>query len=112
MGTLHEMTAAIDRVLPLCEAVSRDPSNRDTRQALSLALAVIADESFLEPCTHAKPGTRGLCNFVHIQAILMRDCMTRSDEPADLINFIIGSKARDLLALLPELKKSLDDSGA
>ena len=55
MKTLQEMAAAIDRALPLCEAISEEPGDCDTRQALTLALAPIGDESFLEPCRQAKP---------------------------------------------------------
>ena len=106
MRTLHEMAAAIDRALPLCEAVSNQPADRDARQALTLALAGIADDAFLELSKHARPDLRGLCNFAHMQANIARDCMTRSDAPDQFMQFVIGSKARDLLALLPELKKA------
>ncbi len=107
MRTLQEMAAAIDRALPLCEAVFNQPTDRDARQALSLALAPIADDSFLEPCMRAQPDLRGMCSFVHIQATIARDCLTRSDAPDHFMQVIIASKACDLLALLPELKKAL-----
>jgi hypothetical protein len=106
MRTLHEMAAAIDRALPLCEAVSNQPGDRDARQALMLALTGIADEAFLDLCEHAQPELRGLCNFAHMQANIARDYMIRSDMPDHFMRFVIGSKARDLLALLPELKKA------
>lgn len=108
MKTLRGMAAAIDLALPLCEAVSKEPADRETRRALYLALAAIADDSFVEPCQQAQPAVRGLCNFVHIQAMLLRDCLTRSDEPDHIIQFMIDSKSRDLLALLPELKRAID----
>jgi hypothetical protein len=108
VGTLQEMVAAIDRALPLCEALSKAPADREARQALYLALAAIADESFVEPCQEAPSALRGLCNFVHIQAMLLRGCLTRSDEPGHVIQFAIDSKARDLLALLPELKRVIE----
>ena len=102
------MAAVIDRVLPLCEAVSGRPNDREARQALRPALEAIADPSFVEPCEHAHPALRSLGNFVRIQAMLLRDCMMRSDAPDHVIEFMIDSKARDLLALLPELKKAID----
>src|SRR5690348_3367477 len=104
------MAAAIDRALPLCEAVSQEPGDSDARQALMLALAAIADPSFLEPCRQSQPELRSLCFFVHIQATLLRDCMTRSDAPDHFMQFMIGSKSRDLLALLPHLKKALGET--
>ena len=108
MKTLGEMAAAIDRALPLCEVVAREPSDPGARRALALALAALADPSTLELCQQAKAETRGLCGFVHILARITRDCMAQSDEPDRFMQFMIGSKARDLLALLPELKKSLE----
>jgi hypothetical protein len=106
MRTLHEMAAAIDRALPLCEAVSNQPADLFARQALTRALAGIADVAFLDLCEQAQPELRGLCTFAHMQANIARDCMIRSDAPDHFIQFVIGSKARDLLALLPELKKA------
>jgi hypothetical protein len=106
MRTLHEMAAAIDHALPLCEVVSNQPTDRDARRALTLALAPIADEAFVEPCERAAPPLRNLCHFVRIEAAIARDCLTRSNEPDETLQFIITNKARDLLALLPELKKA------
>jgi hypothetical protein len=106
------MAAAIDRALPLCEAVAREPSDRGARQALTLALAALADPNTAELCQLAKAETRGLCGFVHILARIMRDCMTQSDAPDRFMQFMIGSKARDLMALLPELRKALDGAAA
>jgi len=110
VDTLQDMVAAIDRALPLCEAVAKDPDDLDARRALTVALAEIADESFLATCDQAAPAHRGLCNFARIQSMLLRDCMTRSDEPKPVVAFMIVSKSRDLLALLPELKKAIDRS--
>ena len=107
MQTLQEMAAVIDRVLPLCAAVSNQPGDHDARQALTLALAEITDEAFVEPCERARPELRGLCNFVHIQATIVRDCLMRSDAPDHALQSMIGNKARELLELLPELKKAL-----
>lgn len=108
MRTLQEMVAAIDRVLPLCEAVAKAPDDRAARQALAIAPAAIAANSFLEPCKSAEARIQGLCNFVHIQAILLRDCMARLDVPDQSMRLIIDSKAHDLLALLPELKAVIE----
>lgn len=108
MRTLQDMTAAVDRVLPLCEAVANAPHDLDGRQALTPALAAIADPSFLEPCQEVEPELRGLCNFVHIQATLLSDCLRRSDAPDHFMKFMIGGKSRDLLALLSELKTAFD----
>jgi hypothetical protein len=111
MRTLQEMAAAIDRALPLCEAVSLTPADRDARQALTLALAAVADTSFVDPCQQARPELRGLCSFVNILAGTLRNCMARADEPDHFLQFVIGSKARDLMALMPELKKAFDRAG-
>ena len=108
VGTLQEMAAAIDRALPLCEAVSKKPDDPAACHALYLALAAIADDSFVESYQQVPSALRSLCNFVHIQAMLLRDCMTRSDAPDDVIQFMIGSKSRDLLAILPELKRAIE----
>lgn len=108
MRTLQHMTDAVDRVLPLCQAVANAPDDLHWRQALTPALAAIADPSFLEPCQEAEPELRGLCNFVHIQATLLSDCLGRSDAPDHIMKFMIGSKSRDLLALLSELKTAFD----
>jgi hypothetical protein len=108
LKTFWEMAAAIDRALPLCEAVVREPSDPGARRALTLELAALADPSTLELCQRAKAETRGLCSFAHILAKIMRDCMTQSDTPDRFMQFMIGSKARDLLALLPELKNALN----
>ena len=112
MKTLQEMAAAIDRALPLCEVVAREPSDPAARRALSLALTALADPSTLELCQQAKAETRGLCGFVHILARIMRECTIQSDAPDRFMLFMIGSKARDLLALLPELKKALNGAAA
>ena len=108
MTTLREISAAIDRALPLCEAVSREPADLEARQALALALAALVDPSTLELCQRTGAETRGLCSFVHFLARIARDCMMLSDAPDPFMQFMIGSKARDLLALLPELKKALN----
>src|SRR4051812_5615246 len=106
------MAAAIDRALPLCDAVAREPGDLGARRALTLALAGLADPSTPEVCQQAKVEARGLCGFVHILARITRDCMIQSDKPDRFMQFMIGSKARDLLALLPELKKAFDDAAA
>src|SRR4051812_8050830 len=101
MKTLQEMAAAIDRALPLCEVVAREPSNLAARRALALALTEMADQPTLELCQQAKAETRGLCGFVHILVRIMRDCITHPDASDRFMQFMIGSKARDLMALLP-----------
>ena len=68
----------------------------------------LADPSALELCQRTGAETRGLCGFVHILARIARDCMMQSDAPDPFMHFMIGGKARDLLALLPELKKALN----
>jgi len=108
LKTLREMAAAIDLALPLCEAVSREPADLHARQALALALAALADPSTLELCQQTRFESQGLCGFVHILARIAHDCMMQSDAPDLFMRFMIGSKARDLLALLPELKKALN----
>jgi hypothetical protein len=108
LKTLQEMAAAIDLALPLCEAVAREPSDLGARRALARALAALADPSTVALCQQARAETRGLCGFVHILARITRDCIAQSDVPDRFMQFMIGSKARDLLALLPELKKSLE----
>jgi len=112
LKTLREMVTAIDHALPFCEAVAREPSDPGTRQALTIALAALADPSTLELCQQAKAEIRGLCGFVQILARIMRDCMIQSDAPDRFMQFMIGSKARDLLALLPELRKALNGAAA
>jgi hypothetical protein len=112
LKTLQEMADAIDRALSMCEVVARDPSDSGARRALTLALAALADPATLELCQAARPQTHWLCSFAHILATIMRDCMTQCDEPDGVMQFMIGSKARDLLALLPELKKALNAAAA
>jgi hypothetical protein len=107
MKTLQEAAVAIERALPLCEAVAALPDDLEARRLLSLALAPIADDSFLEPFERASHAVRGLGNFAHIQALLLRNCMVRLDEPDHVIGLMIVSKSRDLLALLPELRKAI-----
>jgi hypothetical protein len=108
--TLQDVAAAIDHALPLCEAVSKQPDSSDARQALAPVLAALARASFLEPFEAAAPALRGLGNFVHIQAMLLRDCMVRSDAPDHVIGLMIAAKSRDLLALVRELQKAIDHS--
>jgi hypothetical protein len=112
MRTLQEAADAIDRALPLCEAVATQPDDREARRLLSLALAPIADDSFLESFERAPHALRGLSNFAHIQAMLLRNCMERSDEPDHVISLMIVSKSRDQLALLLELRKAITRDSA
>jgi hypothetical protein len=107
LKTLQEMAAAIDRVLPLCEAVSKEPGDNDARRALAQALAAIAAPSFLEPCCQSPSEFRSLCDFAHIQAILLRDCLVRTDAPDEVLKSMIGSRTRDLLVLLPHLRTAI-----
>jgi hypothetical protein len=102
------MAAAIDRALPLCEVVAREPANPVARRALSEALAPLADPSVVELCRQALAEIHGLCSFVHILARIARDCMMQPEAPDPFMQFMIGSKARDLIALLPELRKALN----
>jgi hypothetical protein len=107
MRTLQEMAVAIDRTLPPCAAVSEAPTDSEARQALMRALAPLADESFLRPVEHASPHIRALCNFVHVQAILVLNCLALPMAPDHSMKLIIVGRTRELLAILDELKKAL-----
>jgi hypothetical protein len=91
LKTLQEMAAAIDRALPLCEVVAREPANLAARQALSEALTALADPSTLELCRQARAEIQGLCSFVHILARIARDCMMQPETPDPFMQFMIWS---------------------
>jgi len=108
MKTLREFAAAVDRALPLCEALVETPNDRASRGALHAALIVFADRSFPTGCRGASAEVRGLCNLVHIQATLLCERLANwGAEPTHFAAFL-ANRAEDLMSLLPELRRTLE----
>ena len=108
MKTLREFAAAVDRALPLCEALARTPDDRAARAALLAGLVVFADRSFPATCREASAEIRALCNLVHIQATILCERLANwGTEPAHFSAFL-ANRAQDLMSLLPELRKTLE----